>query len=155
MTTPDPQPPTATHIRLLAGHASSGRPVFEVLPALALESDLFELAGSPGLVLGCAAGDVLRIGEDEQFEVVAQGENLCVQAYRQGHFSPEVFAELRKAIGDVSGLAEAPPDLSFVVVTVSRSVGLPAIERVMDAWAARTDGIEWWFANDDQADAAH
>ena len=150
----DPQLPTVTHIRLLAGHSSSGCPVFEVLPALPLESDLFELAGSPGLVLGCAAGDVLRIGEDGQFEVVRQGENLCLQAYRQGHFIPESLAELRKAVGALGGLAEAPPDLRFIVVTVSRSVCLPAIEQLMDTWAAGTAGVEWWFGNGDQEDIA-
>ncbi|MEU1448935.1 hypothetical protein ACFWBS_25935 [Streptomyces mirabilis] len=48
-----------THIRLLAGHNSIGRPVFEVLPARVLGEHSFELSGSPGLVLGCAAGDVL------------------------------------------------------------------------------------------------
>ena len=60
------------HIRLLAGHATDGHPVFEVLPALSRDSSLFELVGSPGLVLGCAAGDTLRVGEDGRFEVVQQ-----------------------------------------------------------------------------------
>ena len=60
------------HIRLLASHATDGHPVFEVLPALSRDSSLFELVGSPGLVLGCAAGDTLRVGEDGRFEVVQQ-----------------------------------------------------------------------------------
>ncbi|MFJ4678516.1 DUF4265 domain-containing protein [Kitasatospora sp. NPDC088783] len=152
--TPTPQSPAVVHVRLLAGHASSGRPVFEVLPARPLESGSFELAGSPGLVFGCAAGDVLRVGEEGEFEVVERGGNLCVQAYRQGRFTPESFAELRKAVDALDGLAEAPPDLRFVVVTVSRSVGLPVIEQLMDSWAASGQGIEWWIGNGEREDAA-
>ncbi|MEV6532828.1 hypothetical protein AB0M86_25105 [Streptomyces sp. NPDC051639] len=79
-----PQPLAGTHIRLLAGQASSGRPVYEVLPARAVESDLFELAGSPGTVLGCASGGVLRVANDGHFEIVEHGENLCVQAAGSG-----------------------------------------------------------------------
>ncbi|MFB7673093.1 DUF4265 domain-containing protein [Kitasatospora purpeofusca] len=147
----DPQPPTGTHIRLLAGHAGSGQPVFEVLPARPVRSGLFELAGSPGLVLGCAAGDVLRVADDGRFEVVGQGENWCIQVAGLGRLNSDSFAALRDAVADLPGLAEAPPDLRFAVVTVGRAVGTPTIERVMDNWAAGIDGAEWWFGNADQA----
>jgi hypothetical protein len=136
------------HIRLLAGHASGGHPVFEVLPALSRDSGLAELVGSPGLVLGCAAGDVLRVWEDGQFEVVQQGTNLCVQAVRRGCFTPESFAQLKDAVAALDGLVEAPPDLRFIVVTLNCSIGLPAIEDVMNTWAARTDGGQWWFGTE-------
>ncbi|MGW7366839.1 DUF4265 domain-containing protein [Streptomyces sp. NPDC054841] len=128
--------------------------MFEVLPARLVDSGLFELAGSPGLVLGCAAGDVLRVADDGQFEVVEQGENLCIQTAGQGHFSHESFAELRKAVEDLGATAEAPSNLRFIVVTVGRSVGLPAIEQIMDTWVAGIDGVEWWFGNGDRADAS-
>ncbi|MFD7324772.1 hypothetical protein ACFV9D_27395 [Streptomyces sp. NPDC059875] len=39
-------------------------------------------------------------------------------------------------------------------VTVSRSVGLLAIEEVMDTWAAGSEGVEWWFGNGDQESPA-
>ncbi|GAA4831672.1 hypothetical protein GCM10023235_02350 [Kitasatospora terrestris] len=128
--------------------------MFEVLPALLLASGVFELAGSPGLVLGCAAGDVLRVGDDGRFELVEPGPNLCVQAARSGDLTAEEFTELRRAIGGLGGVAEAPGDLRFAVVTVGRAVGVPAIARVMDRWAAGVDGVDWWFGNGDQADAA-
>ncbi|MFD9061818.1 DUF4265 domain-containing protein [Kitasatospora purpeofusca] len=148
---PDPQPSAITHIRLLAGHAGDGHPVFEVLPARPLRSGVFELEGSPGLVLGCAAGDVLRVADDGRFEVVEPGENWCIQVPGLGRLGPESFAALRDAVADLPGLAEAPPDLRFAVVTVGRAVGLPTIERVMDTWAAGLDGVEWWFGNADQS----
>ncbi|WP_405435266.1 DUF4265 domain-containing protein [Streptomyces avidinii] len=127
----------------------------EVLPARRVEPDLFELAGSPGPVLGCAAGDVLRVADDGQFEVVERGENLCIQAAVAGRLSTESFVELSESVSDLGGLAEAPPNLRFVVVTVARAVGTPAIERVMNAWAAGGDGVEWWFGNGDRSDASH
>ncbi|MER7582264.1 DUF4265 domain-containing protein [Kitasatospora sp. NPDC097691] len=149
--TSDPQPPTGTHVRLLAGHAGSGRPVFEVLPARLVKPGLFELAGSPGMVLGCAAGDVLRVADDGRFEVVEQGENLCIQAAGLGQVSPEAFAALKDAVGKLAGVAEAPAGLRFIVVTVGRAVGLAAIEQVMSTWAAGLDGVEWWFGNGDHS----
>ncbi|QKW17883.1 DUF4265 domain-containing protein [Kitasatospora sp. NA04385] len=128
--------------------------MFEVLPARSVRSDVFELAGSPGMVLGCAAGDMLRVADDGQFEVVEQGDNWCIQTAGLGHFSPESFAALRESTVLLSGMAEAPADLRFIVVTVSRRIGLPAIERVMDTWAAGIDGVEWWFGNGDHSASA-
>ncbi len=136
------------HIRLLAGHATDGHPVFEVLPVLSRNSSLFELVGSPGLVLGCAAGDIVCVGEDGQFEVVQQGANLCVQAARSGCFTPESFAQLEDAVAALDGLTEAPPDLRFIVVTLDRAIRLSTIEHVMNTWAANTDGGQWWFGTE-------
>jgi hypothetical protein len=147
----DPHPGNASHIRLLAGHGANGQPVFEMLPALRRDAALFTLTGSPGLVLGCATGDVLRVGDDGEFEVVEPGENVCVQLYREEGFTPESFARLQEAVGAYGGLAEAPSNLRFIVVTMGRSVGLAAIERVLDGWASGVDGAEWWFGNVDQS----
>ena len=142
------------HVRLLAGHATDGHPVFEVLPALSLDSGLVELVGSPGLTLGCAAGDILRVGEDGQFEVERQGTKLCVQAARRGCFTSESFAQLEAAVAALGGLAEAPPDLRFIVVTLDCSIGLPTIEDIMNTWAANTDGVQWWFGTEGRTDTA-
>ena len=146
-----PQPSAATHVRLLAGHAGAGHPVFEVLPARSLDVGVFELVGSPGMVLGCAAGDVLRVGEDGRFEMVQQGANLCVQAYRPGRFTPESFADLEAKVAALDGSAEAPPDLRFIVVTLNRATRLSTIEATMNAWTENTDGAEWWFGTEDRA----
>ncbi|MEV7023829.1 DUF4265 domain-containing protein [Kitasatospora sp. NPDC093558] len=138
-----------THIRLLAGYATAGRPVYEVLPARTRADGAVELAGSPGLVLGCAAGDRLTVGDDGTFEVVSVGPNRCLQAgRRQGGFAPEDVAALAGAMRELDGLVEAPADGRFVVVTVARSAGGAAVERVMDGWAARVDGAEWWIGNE-------
>ncbi|MFJ5231473.1 DUF4265 domain-containing protein [Kitasatospora sp. NPDC088391] len=140
-----------THVRLLAGHSGAGQPVFEVLPARTLGADAFELTGSPGLVPGCAAGDVLQVADDGTFEVTGPGANVCVQAYRGGPFSAEDLAGLAAGLTALNGLAEAPADRRFIVGTVARRVGLPAIERVMNDWAAGVHNVEWWFGNADRA----
>ncbi|MEU6164860.1 DUF4265 domain-containing protein [Streptomyces tanashiensis] len=140
-----------THVRLLAGHASNGNPVFEVLPARSLGPGLFELAGSPGLVLGCAAGDVLHVSDDGQFEIRTTGQSLCVQAAPQsGPFTSEALAALTKDFEAVGGLVESPPDRRFIVVTVDRSTGIPVIARLMEAWSLGVGQGEWWFGNADE-----
>jgi hypothetical protein len=151
LVTLDPHPADACHIRLLAGHGANGQPVFEVLPALKRDTDLFVLTGSPGLVLGCAAGDLLRVSEGGAFEVADQGANVCVQVFREGGFTPEQLADLKEAAGLLGGLAEAPPNLAFIVLTIARSAGLAAIEQTLNGWAADVDGAEWWFGNVDEA----
>lgn len=49
-----------------------------------------------------------------------------------------------------SGLAEAPADLQFVVVTVPAATGFSRIESIMNEWAA-TANAEWWYRNDNGA----
>jgi hypothetical protein len=68
------------HIRVLAGVASSGRPVFEVLPARRRAED-YEMCGSPGLAYGFAAGDRIWLHGDGSFDVVTRGGNLCLRLY--------------------------------------------------------------------------
>ncbi|MFE7382118.1 DUF4265 domain-containing protein [Streptomyces zhihengii] len=139
-----------THVRLLAGHAGNGNPVFEVLPARGLSSGVFELAGSPGLVLGCAAGDVLHVSDDGQFEVRKAGRNLCVQAGpRSGYFTADAMTALTEDFEAVGGLVESPSDRRFIVVTVARSVGIPVVTRLMEAWSTGFGQGEWWFGNAD------
>jgi hypothetical protein len=82
-----------------------------------------------------------------------QGENLCIQAARPGdHLAPEAFTALQAAFAEVGGIAEAPQDLRFVVVTVPRSVGLLTISGIMNAWSTQIDRIEWWVGTGGTAD---
>ncbi|MFE6826975.1 DUF4265 domain-containing protein [Streptomyces sp. NPDC057690] len=145
-------PSPDTHVRLLAGHAGNGRPAYEVLPARTLDGDLFELAGSPGLVLGCGAGDVLRISDDGEFEVTRQGPWLCVQAAPEaGTFSPQALTALHEAVEGLGGLVESPATLRFAVITIARATDPAALENALDAWADRTGQVAWWFGNGEVA----
>ncbi|MCD9900296.1 DUF4265 domain-containing protein [Streptomyces sp. MT29] len=97
-----PAPSHHCHVALRVGVASSGKPVFETLPARAVGSGSYELTGSPGLVEGCAAGDLLEIDADGLFQVVRRGPNLCIQAFGR----PPFDAESLESLASVSVLVE-------------------------------------------------
>ncbi|GAB2800107.1 hypothetical protein GCM10027073_35180 [Streptomyces chlorus] len=61
------------HVALRAGFASSGLPVFETLPARTVGPGSCELMGGPGMVEGCADGDLLKIGDDGPFQIERRG----------------------------------------------------------------------------------
>ncbi|MCX5090250.1 DUF4265 domain-containing protein [Streptomyces sp. NBC_00365] len=136
------------HVALRVGFAGSGRPVFETLPARAVGPDSYELMGSPGMVEGCAAGDLLKIDADGRFQIERRGPNLCVQAFGGTPFTAESLESLISAFAPLGGLVEAPADRRFIVVTVAAAAGFPAVEAVMETWAAGVDTpLEWGFSN--------
>lgn len=143
-----------THIRVLADVASSGRPVFEVLPARRLErEDEYEVAGSPGLAYGFAAGDRIRLSSDGTFDVLARGGNLCLRLYPETRPSDVRVEALRAAVDELPGLVEMPSDRRFIVITVPVGAGFPAVEGTVSTWAAE-QGCVWEFGNvyDDNGD---
>src|SRR5262245_43464150 len=64
-------------VRLLVETGPSGRPVHEDVPA-AREGGDWRLKASPGLAMGTAAGDLLRVGQDHAFDVLERGRNIAV-----------------------------------------------------------------------------
>ncbi|MFI8087353.1 DUF4265 domain-containing protein [Streptomyces sp. NPDC086080] len=136
------------HVALRAGTASSGRPVFETLPARKVGPGTYELMGSPGMVEGCAAGDLLKIDADGLFQVELRGPNLCIQTFSELPFSAESLESLTSSFAPLGGLVEAPADRRFIVVTVPAAAGFPAVEAVMETWAAGVNALlEWGFSN--------
>ncbi|CAM5506591.1 hypothetical protein SCYAM73S_08395 [Streptomyces cyaneofuscatus] len=102
----------------------------------------------PGLVEGCAAGDLLEIDADGLFQVVRRGPNLCIQAFGRPSFDAESLESLNSGFVPLGGLVEAPADRRFIVVTVSAAAGFPAVEAVMERWAASVSVlVEWGFSN--------
>ncbi|MFI5480582.1 DUF4265 domain-containing protein [Streptomyces rubiginosohelvolus] len=143
-----PAPSNHCHVALRAGFAGSGKPVFETLPARAVASGSYELTGSPGMVEGCAAGDLLKVDADGLFQVERRGPNLCIQAFGRPPFDAESLESLTIAFVPLGGLVEAPADRRFIVVTVPAAAGFPAVEAVMDLWATDLSVlVEWGFSN--------
>lgn len=134
------------HLKAWAGAKSNGEPVYEVVPAEPLSDDRYRLLGTPALVLGCAAGDIVALDEAMRVQVLHRGGNLAVQAGPVRQFLPSDVDRLRTAMTPLSGLVEAPADLRFVVVTVPVTAGFPRVESIMDDWAA-TANAEWWYGN--------
>jgi Domain of unknown function (DUF4265) len=134
------------HVRLLAGINSRGNPVYEVVPAVAVEAGVFEVLGTPALAFGCAAGDRIRVAEDGSFEVVGRGGNVAAVIFPRASVDDADLAELSAVLDELEGVAESPEDGRFVVVTVPVSATFSAIESAVDDWARRHDA-EWSFSN--------
>lgn len=134
------------HVRLFAGTASSGRPVYEVVPATLVEADVYEILGSPALATGCAAGDRIRILEDGHFEILTRGGNLCLVIYPQSPLDDGAVAALRAGFDGLEGVVESPADRQFIVVTVPISAGFPAVEAAVMEWTL-SNGAEWQYLN--------
>src|SRR5690242_14451287 len=92
----DPLVPQYGHARLAADEPD-GRVVREVVPVKFLEDGLVEIIGSPALVMGCVAGDVVRMVHDGHFEIVCRGPNLSVQAFNDRPLMPEAIQQLTDA----------------------------------------------------------
>ena len=133
------------HARLTADEAD-GRVVREVVPVKFLSSGLVEIVGSPALVMGCVAGDVLRLGSDGHFEIVRRGPNLSVQAFSDPPFTPEAIRQLTAAFDAIGGIVEAPAHRTFLVATVPATAGQPAIDAIMNSWSAPFDGLYWQYS---------
>jgi hypothetical protein len=52
------------HIGLLADHRGDGSPFIEMVPAHALGGGDFEVLATPGIAIGCAAGDRITVADD-------------------------------------------------------------------------------------------
>jgi hypothetical protein len=62
-------------IRLLADVNQAGEAVHEELPARPLDTGIWQLLSSPGLVFDVAADDVVRVDGDGRFEILERGGN--------------------------------------------------------------------------------
>ncbi|WP_028546469.1 DUF4265 domain-containing protein [Paenibacillus taiwanensis] len=70
-----------TWIKVLAD-TSSQVAVLEELPAEYLCDHKFKLCASPGLTLGLAKGDTIRLHPSGEFELIQHGGNFCIQIYK-------------------------------------------------------------------------
>jgi hypothetical protein len=135
------------HVQLRAGTASSGEPVYELVPVVAVEPDVYDVVGSPVLVYGCAAGDRIRVAPDGQFEVLDRGGNVCLVIFPSDQSTTATnIDQLRASYERLGGTTESPPDGRFIVVTVPVTAGFPAIERAVQDWLTDVEG-EWAFGN--------
>src|SRR5262249_60130091 len=66
-----------------------GRPVHEDVPAEQVGSK-WRLLASPGLVMGTAAGDLLEVYENRDFEVVERGQSIAVHVTTPANAATEL-----------------------------------------------------------------
>jgi hypothetical protein len=137
--------PVRTTVQLHAGKSSSGEPVYEELLVEKRGPDLYELLASPGLVLGVAAGDTIRLNDARDFEIVTRGGNLCVQVFRsQGVDKIEEFAT--QAMAHIGGHLDGKTARELVY-TVPVSVGFVAVEEALNRIIERFPDTKWYYGN--------
>lgn len=135
-------------IRIVAGEVD-GEPVLERIPAAPRGEGMFIVRGSPGLVEGIAAGDLIRLNEDHTFEVLERGGNLCVQVLAD-EFPEAETSELVSRVEALGGYLDGGSDggTSRVrVFTIPVSAGFPAVEAAFQAFAESQPDCDWYFGN--------
>jgi hypothetical protein len=129
---------------ILAGCRSDGSPVYEEVVVTLTEGGDFKLLQSPGLALGVAAEDVIRIREDRSFDVLQRGGNLCVQVYPK---DSDVEGLLVEQLASLNGRLDGRSEGQLLVFTVPVSVGFVTVERVLSVVVDRFPRTEWYYGN--------
>jgi Domain of unknown function (DUF4265) len=135
-------PAERTTVDLVAGHKSSGEPVFEQVLVDRLDDGTYRIIATPGLVLGIAADDVVRVTPDSQYELVERGRNLAVQVYGNHDLVDEVTKDVWELGGALDGRAD-----NLTVYTIPVTAGFPKVEQVFNDLVGRHPEVEWYFGN--------
>ena len=134
-------------IRIYAGDSSDGSPVFEELPVAETDPGVYCLLSSPGLVLGVARGDLIRLDSgDGRFELIRRGGNICIQLYVTPAMEKSVGELITRVTEDLDGTLDGRTPKQ-VVFSVPSSSGFDAIEKVFNSFTATNRPAEWYFGN--------
>jgi hypothetical protein len=130
-------------LTLVAGHKTSGEPVFEEVVTEALPDGGHRLLHTPGLVLGVAAGDVIEPrGDGTEFTIRSRGGNLAVQV----HGPPDVALSIEPDIRGLGGWHDGGVK-DLTIYTVPVRAGFSRLESVLDSLVAREPAMEWYYGN--------
>jgi hypothetical protein len=137
-------------VRILVEQGPSGRPVLEEVPAVR-EGDAWRLTASPGLAMGAAAGDLLRVAADHAFEVLERGRNIAVHVSAPVKASPQLV-KLRNTLEAMGGWCDGTGwtrdrKSSLSVFTVPFSAGFGPIEAALNEYAKAAPQGEWYYVN--------
>jgi hypothetical protein len=135
------------HVSIVAGKATDGSSVTEAVPARSLGGGSYEVLATPGLAIGCAAGDRIQVDSDGSFSVSVRGGNVALHVYSATVISASDLARLREIFAPLKGHVEAPVAARFAVVTVPAAAGFPAIEQAIGNWIATQADVDWYFGN--------
>lgn len=140
------------HVKIAV--TDSERHGVEHVPARRVRGGNWELLRSPLYAMTVAAGDVIRITDDEigAFEVVARGRNVCVQFYLGANDADKAETTTKVAntialdIGSLGGRVDAQTP-GLIAFSIPIDAGFPAIEHVFDAAIRRHPGSQWQYSN--------
>jgi hypothetical protein len=126
----------------------------EHVPARNLRNGRWLLVHSPTYALQLAAGDTVKITDEEAgtFEIVARGGNVAVHFYLAEDEADSVDAteaianKIRPNIEALGGVKDGQT-AGLVVYTIPISVGFAAIEKVFEDAVVQFPGAQWQYTN--------
>ncbi|MBE1461641.1 DUF4265 domain-containing protein [Kibdelosporangium phytohabitans] len=139
-----------TTVRILVEIGLSGQPVHEDVPAVQ-EGAQWRLTASPGLAMGAAAGDLLRVGPDGSFDVTERGGNIAVHvsapASARGELN-RLRADVEMLGGNCDGVGWTRNRTSSLsVFTLPLAAGFAHIEAAMNRYVSAVPAGEWYYVN--------
>ena len=139
--------PDMETIRLLAGRAGSGERVYEELPAAPLGDGLYRLLASPGLVLGVAKDDEVRLGvEHGDFTLVRRGRQLCVQVHIPRLPRATLDALVVHVTADLNGTLDGETE-DQLVFSIPVDSGFDAVDATFNRFADHHPEVDWYYGN--------
>jgi hypothetical protein len=137
-------------VRLLVQIGPSGRPVHEDVPAVR-EGAGWRLSASPGLAMGAAAGDLLRVGPDHSFEVVERGRNIAVHVSAPASAGADL-ARLKAELESLGGWSDGvgwtrDKSSSLTVFTIPFKAGFASVEAALTRYRSAVPAGEWYYVN--------
>lgn len=131
-------------VRLLAAKKTSGEPVFEQVLVEALEGfGEFRLIATPGLVLGVAAGDILKVDHGTGlFEIVSRGGNLSVHLYGSKSACDLLLPKIEALGGRLDGHTS-----NLWIFTLPAAGGFTELEKILNFVIEKHPEAEWYYGN--------
>ena len=138
-----PAPSALSHIELIAGIGPNGAQVVERLQVQVNDKNECQLVRSPAFVKGIASGDVIKLGEKGEFELVRRSGNLAVRVMSKGDIqalSERLTPQIEQLGGELD--SESP---RLLIYSLHVSLGFSAIEALLNN--AMDETSVWFYGN--------
>lgn len=136
-----------TVVHLYAGTNDLGTRVLDEVEVDVLGDNRFRIARSPGLVLGLARGDVIRIEADFRFEIIRRGGNVAVQVHAPPELESGVRGELAERLAAIGGSLDEYLEHRIAVFSVPLSDGFERIEAIAGEFVRIHPECDWYYGN--------
>jgi hypothetical protein len=133
-------------IDLLISRSPSGHPILESVLVTELGPMQYKLEHTPGMLLGLARGDEIRLLPEGGYELLRRGGNLAVQVYFRTLPEGEL-THLAQRMGALPGTTFDAETPNLAAFSVPAQTGFTAVEEVMDEFIARNPQAEWVYGN--------
>ena len=129
-------------VRLIVGQKSSGETVYENALGIRLNATDVKLVRSPGLALGVAAGDVIRVGSAGLYTVIRRGGNVVVQIYAEPLLARSIVPDVEAIGGWWDGGVK-----NLTIFTIPVTAKFESIERILNTLVPKSPSVEWHYGN--------